>query len=121
MSYAPEITPWAAKLIACWLLPHWRSTVVPGTDSGKPGAEQRIAGDVDGLVADLGDGAGDHVVDLRGVDARAGHQFGQAVREQVDRQHVVQCAAGLALSDRGAYRPDDDRVAACISGHLCLL
>src|SRR5215218_7940109 len=36
MSYAPETTPWAAKLIACWLLPHWRSTVVPGTDSGKP-------------------------------------------------------------------------------------
>ena len=35
-SYAPATTPWAAKLMACWLLPHWRSIVVPGTDSGKP-------------------------------------------------------------------------------------
>ena len=41
--------------------------------------------------------------------------------EQVDGQHVVQRAAGLALSDRGAYRPDDDRVPACVSGHSCLL
>ena len=36
MSYAPASTPCAAKLIACWLLPHWRSTVVPGTVSGNP-------------------------------------------------------------------------------------
>ena len=41
--------------------------------------------------------------------------------KQVDGQHVVQRAAGLALPDRGAYRPDDDRVATCISGHFCLL
>jgi len=38
MSYAPDTMPWAAKLIACWLLPHWRSTVTPGTDSGSPAA-----------------------------------------------------------------------------------
>ena len=31
---------------------------------GETGAEQRVAGDVDGLVADLGDGARDDVVDL---------------------------------------------------------
>jgi len=36
MSYDPASTPWAAKEIACWLLPHWRSTVVPGTLSGNP-------------------------------------------------------------------------------------
>src|SRR5689334_4743795 len=30
------MTPCAAKLMACWLLPHCRSTVVPGTVSGKP-------------------------------------------------------------------------------------
>ncbi len=56
-----------------------------------------------------------------GIDPGPGDQLLQAVREQVDRQHVVQRAAGLALSDRGAYRCDDDRVAACISGHFCLL
>ena len=31
MSYAPAMTPWAAKWAACWLEPHWRSMVVPGT------------------------------------------------------------------------------------------
>ena len=107
--------------MACWLLPHCRSTVVPGTVSGKPARQQRVAGDVDGLIADLGDGAGDDVVDLGGVDPGAGDQLLQAVGEQVDGQHVVQRAAGLALADRGAYRPDDDGVATCISGHFCLL
>ena len=34
----------------------------------------------------------------------------QAVRQQVDGQHVVQRTVGLALADRGAYRPDDDGV-----------
>src|SRR5579863_8764978 len=35
-SYWPEISPAAAKCTACWDEPHWRSTVVPGTDSGQP-------------------------------------------------------------------------------------
>ncbi len=30
-SYAPAITPWAAKCAACWLDPHCRSIVVAGT------------------------------------------------------------------------------------------
>src|SRR3989442_11546443 len=37
-SYAPAITPCAAKCAACCDEPHWRSTVVPGTDSGNPAA-----------------------------------------------------------------------------------
>ena len=88
---------------------------------GESGAEQRVTGDVDGLVADLRYGARDDIVDLRRVDTRARHEFGQAVGQQVHRQHVVQCAAGLALPDRGADRPDDDCVPAYVSGHLCLL
>ncbi len=36
MSYAPEMTPCAAKCAACCDEPHWRSTVVAGTDSGRP-------------------------------------------------------------------------------------
>ena len=38
MSYAPAITPCAAKCSACWLEPHWRSTLVPTTVSGNPAA-----------------------------------------------------------------------------------
>ena len=103
--------------MACWLLPHWRSTVDSGNGLRESGAQQRVAGDVDGLVADLGHGTGDHVVDLHRVYAGAGHQFAQAVRQQVGGQHVVQCAAGLALADRGADGADDDGVAALVTGH----
>jgi len=42
MSYTPAITPCAAKWIACWLDPHWRSTVVPQTLSGKPAARAAL-------------------------------------------------------------------------------
>ena len=88
--------------MACWLLPHWRSTVVAGNRLREAGAQQCVAGDVDRLVADLGDGTGDDVVDVRRVHSGAGHQFAQAVRQQVGGQHVVQRAAGLALADGGA-------------------
>src|SRR5580693_7366517 len=42
MSYAPAMTPWAAKCTACCDEPHWRSTVVPGTDSGQPAASTAL-------------------------------------------------------------------------------
>ena len=41
-SYAPAITPWAAKCAACCEDPHWRSTVVPGTLSGHPAAKTAL-------------------------------------------------------------------------------
>jgi hypothetical protein len=41
-SWVPLITAWAAKCRACWLEPHWRSTVVPGTLSGRPAASQEV-------------------------------------------------------------------------------
>ena len=107
--------------MACWLLPHWRSIGDAGNRLGESGAQQRIAGDVDRLVADLGDGAGDDVVDLRRVHAGACHQFAQAVRQQVGGQHVVQRTAGLALADRGADGADDDGVAALVDWSLLLL
>ena len=104
MSYAPAMTPCAAKETACWLLPHCRSTVVAGTLSGNPAASSRVARDVDSLVAHLGDGARDDVVNLHRIDSRPVDQFLQAVRQKVDGQHIVQRAAGLSFSDRGAYR-----------------
>jgi hypothetical protein len=33
-SWTPDMTAWAAKWMACWEEPHWRSTAVPGTCSG---------------------------------------------------------------------------------------
>ncbi len=52
-----------------------------GHGLGEAGAEERVAGDVDGLVADLGDGAGDDVVDSRRVDSGAGDELAKAVSE----------------------------------------
>src|SRR5436190_5190777 len=36
------MTPWAAKWADCWEDPHWRSTLVPTTDSGKPAASAAL-------------------------------------------------------------------------------
>ena len=63
MSYAPAMTPCAPKCIACWLEPHWRSTVVDGTDFGPAGGEHGVATDVERLLADLHHAAHDDVVD----------------------------------------------------------
>ena len=41
-SYAPAITPCAAKCSACCDDPHCRSTVVPGTESGNPAASSAL-------------------------------------------------------------------------------
>ncbi len=38
----PALTAAAAKCRACWLEPHWRSRVVPGTDSGQPAARTAL-------------------------------------------------------------------------------
>jgi len=57
---------------------------------GKTRAQQRISGDVDGLVADLGDRPRDDVVDADGVHTGAFHQGAQAVGEQIGGQHAVQ-------------------------------
>src|SRR5437660_317918 len=36
------MTPWAAKWADCWEDPHWRSTLVPTTDSGNPAARAAL-------------------------------------------------------------------------------
>src|SRR5699024_3122757 len=41
-SMAPEAMAWAAKWIACWEEPHWRSMVVPGTVVGSPAARAAL-------------------------------------------------------------------------------
>ena len=76
----------------------------------KTRAQQGITCDVDGLIADLGHGSRDDIVNLHRVHTRALHQLAQTVRQQVCGQHLVQCTARLALADRRAYRTHDDGV-----------
>ncbi len=78
---------------------------------GEAGGEQRGARDVEGLLADLGDAAADHVVDLRGVDAVALDERTQDVGEEFDGVGAGQGATRLALTDSGTDDVDDDSVA----------
>ena len=41
-STTPAPTSDVARLVACWLLPHWVSTVVAATDIGRPAASQAV-------------------------------------------------------------------------------
>ena len=41
-SWTPAAIRVAAKLTACWAEPHWRSTVVAGTSSGRPASSQAL-------------------------------------------------------------------------------
>ena len=70
-SWTPAPTSAAPKLTACWAEPHWRSTVVAGVSIGRPGLQPGVAADVEGLLADLLDAAGDHVLDVARRDAGA--------------------------------------------------
>ena len=71
----------------CWLEPHWRSTVTPGTVSGQPAASTRGTCDVDGLLTGLADAAPDDVVDNSGVDAGLVDQSVENLRGQIGRVH----------------------------------
>ena len=102
-SYAPAITPCAAKCSACCDDPHWRSTVVPGTDSGKPAASSGVAADVERLLADLHDAAHDHVVDERGIEVVALDERRSTCGGEVDRvpvRRASRCAARAACGWR---------------------
>ena len=104
-SYAPAITPCAAKWGACWDEPHCRSTVVP-TGLGEAGGKRGVAADVHGLVADLHDAAHDHVLDERRVDPGALDERVKRVRGQIDGVGVLELA--VAPPERGADGVDDD-------------
>lgn len=82
-----------------------------GHGIGESGAQPGVAGGVHGLLADLVDGAPDHVVDEGGIDAAALDQGAQGVGEQGDRVDMGQGSARLALSYRGPDGFDDDGVA----------
>ncbi len=92
-SVVPLMTAWAAKCTACWDEPHWRSTVVPGTSSGRPGGQPRGAGDVAGLGADGVDAAEDDVLDGGRVDAGPVDEGVERVGAEVRGVHVGQAPA----------------------------
>ena len=97
--------------MACWLLPHWRSTVVPGTVSGKPAPSSALRAMLTAWSPTWVTAPAMTSSTLAGIDPGALDDLAQAVRQQVDGQHVVQCTVGLALADGGAYGTDDDGVA----------
>ena len=85
-----------------------RSIVMPGTVSGKAGAQRGESRDVLAGRALLHRAPIDHVVDLGGVHARAAHGAAAiAWPPRVVRIGVVEGAA-IGLADRGARGGDDD-------------
>ena len=77
----------------------------PGHVFRQPGGQPRGPGDVDGLRADLGHAAHDHVLDRRRVSSGACDELAQHMRGQVSRVHCGQAAVALAY--RGTYRVND--------------
>ena len=107
-SYAPAITPWAAKCSDCWLEPHCRSTLVPHTVSGKPAASAALRPMLTPCSPTWLDAAHDHVLDQRGIDARALDQRLQRVCGQIDGVDGLKGSGLLAAAERGADGVDDD-------------
>ena len=109
----PDITACTAKSSACWLEPQAPVDGGPGNAFRPTGGQHRIAADVAGLVADLGDAAPHHVVDDLGTDAGAFHELVEDDRGQVGGMHAGKGA--VALPDRGADRLDDDCFPDCFT------
>ena len=112
-SWTPEAISAAAKLTACWAEPHWRSIGRRRGLDRQARLEPGVAADVEALLAELLDAAGDHVADLGRVDAGALDQLGVDLGEEVRGVDVLVVALLLvAAADRGAHRLDDDDLAA---------
>ena len=107
-STTPAPTSDDARLVACWLDPHWVSTVVAARRQRQAGGEPGGAGDVEALLADLADAAADDLADLGRVDAGAVDDRPLDDAEQLGRVHAGQAAA--AAPDGRADGIDDDDV-----------
>ena len=84
-SAVPAITACAANVTACWLDPHCRSTVTPGTCSGRPATSATVRANIAGLGADRVDAAVDDILDRRWVDIGALHHRPDRMGAQVRR------------------------------------
>ena len=105
-SLTPAITAWAAKWMACWADPHWRSIGGAGHVLGQAGGQPAGAGDVAGLAADGVDAAEHDVLDRARVDAGALDEGAERVGAEVGRVDLAQAAAPAA--DRRADGVDDE-------------
>ena len=86
-STTPEATIAVARFVACCDEPHWLSTVVPATWSGRPALEPRGPGDVERLLTDLAHAPADHLADLDRVDAGPVDRGALHEAEQIGRVH----------------------------------
>ncbi len=105
MSYAPAITPCAAKWTDCCDEPHCRSIVVPGTVSGQPAPSTALR-PMFTLAAHLHDAAHDHVVDERRIEAVALLERLQHLGGEVGGMPAGELSVALAAG--GADGVDDD-------------
>ena len=78
----------------------------PGYVLGEAGGEPRVASDVEGLLADLRDAAGDVVFDQARIDPGTADDLLQDLSQEIDRMEVLERAVPLA--DRRPNGLDDD-------------
>ena len=70
-STTPEATRLVARLVACWEEPHWVSTVVAATCSGRPAVSQAVRAMLNDCMPTWLTQPPDDLADLGRVDARA--------------------------------------------------
>ena len=105
-SAVPLSTAWAAKCTACWDEPHCRSTVTPGTASGRPAASQAVRAMSPACGPTVSTQPKTTSSTASGSVLRAGEQGGDDVRAEIGRVRGGQAAA--AAADRGAHGVDDE-------------
>jgi hypothetical protein len=96
----------AASVVACWLEPHWLSTVVAATSRGESLREPRRARDVERLLPHLRHAAADDLPDLPWVDA--GTLDGGALDDAEKIGGMQAREAALAAADRAANGGQND-------------
>ena len=104
-SAVPLSTACAAKCTACWDEPHCRSTVTPGTASGRPAASQAVRAMSPACGPTVSTQPNTTSSTATG-SAGAGQQRRDDVRAEVGRVRAGQAAA--AAGDRGAHRVDNE-------------
>jgi hypothetical protein len=84
----------------------------------QPLLQPRVARDVERLLAELLDAAGDHVLDFGGVDSAAGEDLGVALAEQLVGMDVLVVALlEMAAPNRGTNGLDDDDLTTLLPAH----
>ena len=99
-SAVPDMTACAAKCTACCEEPHCRSTVTPGTSSGRPAASQQVRAMLPACGPIVSTQPKITSSTAAGSTPERSHQRAQHVRAEVGRVDAGKRAA--APADRGA-------------------